>query len=162
MAQNNEDQEIYDSLFENPTPDDIRKWAKAESDYASNKSGMITLLIMIIILFCIAFFYNFKSDYEYGWAWALFLHHWIIIPEWILSLFMDGKTCKPELYTTGYNIFWWIGMISWAVTYIYRTIAFIVYLFTRKHLVGVLGAFQRYKAAHPDEVAAALAEQQEQ
>ena len=71
----------------------------------------------IIVAFIVAWFYNFKPDYEYSWYW-IFFHGWLIIPDWIYSWFVDSKACKPELYTSAYNVFWWISVITSGISYL--------------------------------------------
>lgn len=82
-------------------------------------------LLCWVAAFIVAWFYNFQPDYEYSWYW-MFLHGWIIIPSWIYSWFIDTKLCKPELYTTGYNVFWWFSVICVSISIVFNIISFIL------------------------------------
>ena len=64
-----------------------------------------------IIWFAVAYFYNIKPDYEYGWAWALFWQGPLSIPSWIISLFDPSKYCMAPLHTSGYAFWWWVILI---------------------------------------------------
>lgn len=92
-----------------------------------NTSGHV---VFWIIAFIIAWFYNFQPGYEYSWWW-MFLHGPLIVPNWILSFFIDGKACRPELYTTAYGVLWWISTIGWVVTFISYVISLVAILFNK-------------------------------
>jgi len=44
---------------------------------------------------------------EYNW-YDGFMHGILAIPNWIYSFFDHDVLCKAQLYTTGYNVWWWI------------------------------------------------------
>lgn len=78
-----------------------------------------------VAAFIVAWFYNFQPDYEYSWYW-MFFHGWLIIPNWIYSWFIDAKLCRPEMYTTAYNIFWWLSVICSSLSIIFTIFNFII------------------------------------
>ena len=82
-------------------------------------------IVLWVAAFIVAWFYNFQPDYEYSWYWV-FLHGWLIIPNWIYSWFIDAKLCKPELYTTAYNIFWWMSLIGFSISFITSIISIFI------------------------------------
>ena len=94
------------------TPEQVIQMETSMQQLQAIKKKMIQNTVIVIILLVIAFFYNYKSDYEYSWAYALFLHSWIAVPEWLLAFFIDGKAAKPELCTSAYNVIWWINFIG--------------------------------------------------
>ena len=79
-----------------------------------------------VAAFIVAWFYNFQPDYEYSWYW-MFFHGWLIIPNWIYSWFIDTKLCRPELYTTGYNVLWWLTVIGVSISIITTIFNFIIF-----------------------------------
>lgn len=82
-------------------------------------------LLCWVAAFIVAWFYNFQPDYEYSWYW-MFFHGWLIIPSWIYSWFIDTKLCRPELYTTGYNVLWWLTVIGVSISIITTIFNFII------------------------------------
>ena len=88
------------------------------------QQSCIFYLLFFIAAFIVAWFYNFQLDYEYSWYW-MFFHGWLIIPSWIYSWFTDTKLCKPELYTSGYNFFWWLSVIGMGISIIVNMFSFI-------------------------------------
>ncbi len=44
---------------------------------------------------------------EYTWYYGI-IHGLFAIPNWIYSFFDHDVLCKAQLYTTGYNVWWWI------------------------------------------------------
>lgn len=44
---------------------------------------------------------------EYKWYYGI-IHGAFAIPNWIYSFFDHDVLCKAQLYTTGYNVWWWI------------------------------------------------------
>ena len=88
------------------------------------QQSCIFYLLFFIATFIVAWFYNFQPDYEYSWYW-MFFHGGLIIPNWIYSWFTESKMCKPELYTTGYNVFWWISVIGMGISIIVNIFSFI-------------------------------------
>jgi len=72
--------------------------------------GYIT--IVWIFWFIVAYFYNIKPDYEYGWAWGLLWHGPLTIPSWIISFFDSDKYCMAPLHTSGYSFWWWFMLIG--------------------------------------------------
>ena len=49
-------------------------------------------IVLWITAFIVAWFYNFQPDYECSWYW-MYLHGWLISPNWIYSWFLDAKLC---------------------------------------------------------------------
>ena len=91
------------------------------------KKQHVTLALIIWgIAFIVAWFYDFQPDYEYSWYW-MFFHGGLIIPNWIYSWFIDTKLCKPELYTTAYNVFWWLSAIGMAISFASNILNFILF-----------------------------------
>ena len=91
-------------------------------------------LLCWVAAFIVAWFYNFQPDYEYSWYW-MFFHGWLIIPSWIYSWFIDTKLCRPELYTTGYNVLWWLTVIGVSISIITTIFNFII-IFTAGNKKG--------------------------
>ena len=89
------------------------------------KQNFTVTLIIWVAAFIVAWFYNFQPDYEYSWYW-MFFHGWLIIPSWIYSWFIDTKLCKPELYTTAYNVFWWLSVIGVSISVVSNIISFVL------------------------------------
>ena len=76
------------------------------------------IAIAWVVWFIAAFLYNIDPDYEYGWAWAMFWHGPLTIPNWIISLFNSDKYYLAPLHTTGYTFWWWILLIINAYSFL--------------------------------------------
>jgi len=84
-----------------------------------------------IIWLAVAYFYNIKGAYEYGWAWGLFWHGPLAIPSWIISLFDPYKYCMAPLHTTGYAFWWWVTFILSIITQVFNLISVIKQIFSK-------------------------------
>lgn len=91
--------------------------------------GCITIAWIFWLI--VACFYNIKPDYEYGWAWGLFWHGPLAIPNWIISFFDSGKYCMAPLHTSGYAFWWWVMLLLNAYAQITTVLFGIKYIFHR-------------------------------
>jgi hypothetical protein len=74
--------------------------------------GLISYGIGIFLMVCILAnkICFIEIDNHYTWYSGIW-HGIFVLPNWVLSWFLDGVYCKAKLYSTGYNIWWWISMI---------------------------------------------------
>lgn len=91
--------------------------------------GCIT--IAWLFWFVVAYLYDIKPDYEYGWAWALFWHGPLTIPSWFISLFDSGKYCMAPMHTSGYAFWWWVLLIINIIVQTKNLLTFIRQLFSK-------------------------------
>lgn len=68
------------------------------------------IIIAWIFWLIVAFIYDIKPDYEYGWVWGI-CHGPLVIPSWIISFFVPDKYCMAPLHTFGYAFWWWAFLI---------------------------------------------------
>jgi hypothetical protein len=74
--------------------------------------GLIFFGIGIFLMVCILANKVCYIDASSHYTWYSGIWHGIfVVPNFVLSLFIDGIYCKAQVYTTGYNIWWWISMI---------------------------------------------------
>ena len=69
------------------------------------------IIFVWIIWFGVAYIYDIKPDYEYGWVWGMFWHGPLTIPNWIISLFDPSKYYTAPLQTSGYTFWWWVTLV---------------------------------------------------
>lgn len=75
--------------------------------------GCLAALIVPVVLYFsfAAWFCHIQPDVTYTWYSGIW-HGVFIIPNWIMGLFNDSILCKAQNYTIGYNIWWWIMLIT--------------------------------------------------
>lgn len=71
--------------------------------------GIIYLFFILVSCLVAWLFCDIKPDETYTWYSGIW-HGLFSFPNFILSLFTD-TLCKAELYTTAYNVFWWLFSI---------------------------------------------------
>jgi len=134
------------------TPQQLYQMQKVAKSFRETQVKLILFFIMVVILFIVAWYVTFDPTYEYNWVYGWIVHSWIIIPKWIYSLFIDGVAIKPELYTTGYNVWWWISLVSWCVMYLSNIINFILYRKNKKDLKQAEDAVEIVKLLAPEKL----------
>ena len=141
-------------------PEQIRASKKIIGDYEKNVTSFWGKVICVVAAFIVAYFYMYNPEYEYTWWWAAIFHSWLIIPKWIYGFFIAGMTCKPELYTTAYNVWWWMGLISCIFVYLGVLINIFTLPKARKNYKAEKEVMEILEAYYPEVVQDALNEEQ--
>lgn len=68
-------------------------------------AGTIFLSCVVAYFLC-----DVQPGVEYTWYSGIW-HGLFLIPNFILSLFIDGTHVKAEISTSGYTFFWWVTVI---------------------------------------------------
>lgn len=74
--------------------------------------GAIIFYIGIFLAFCLfsTKICYINPDKTYSWYSGIW-HGIFVIPNWVMSWFVDDLYCKAPLRTTAYHIWWWISFI---------------------------------------------------
>ena len=71
---------------------------------------IIGYVIGIGIAVVIACIFTIEMGYEYGWFAGGFHGAWVPI-NWVRSLFDSSIMTKADVHTSGYTVWWWIGLV---------------------------------------------------
>ncbi len=76
------------------------------------KSVLLLEMLGFLLLSCLVAYYlcDVQSDIEYTWYSGIW-HGIFLIPNFILSLFLDDIIVKANITTSGYTFFWWATII---------------------------------------------------
>ena len=84
---------------------------------AESKTQLISLIVVLIIMFVLAYLFSIEGGKEYGWFAGIFHGGWVV-PNYIISLFVNNYYIKAPLHTAAYNVFWWITFVGSIIYYI--------------------------------------------
>lgn len=81
----------------------------------------IRFMITVAISFGFAWWLRIEPEQSYGWFMGL-IHGGLLIPNWILSFFMEDWLVKAPIHSVMYTIDWWIMAVicgfSWLMNVI--------------------------------------------
>lgn len=96
--------------------------------------GIITLFLILASCLAAWLLCDIEPNETYTWYSGIW-QGLFSFPNFILSLFTD-TLCKAELYTTAYNVFWWIFAIP---SYVFGlTISVLCILYFISDVIGFI------------------------
>ena len=72
--------------------------------------AFINFIVMCAVSFGLAWLLQIEPTKEYGWFMGL-VHGAFFVPNYIISLFDPAWLTKAVVYTTMYNVDWWIVVV---------------------------------------------------
>lgn len=78
--------------------------------------------MMRIVIFCLScclvgwLFCNITPGDTYSWYSGIW--HGMFFPVNLVRSLLVGALFKADNYTTAYNVFWWIVVVSWAISFL--------------------------------------------
>ena len=79
--------------------------------------NILRIVIELAIIFSAAYFFSIEAGKLYGWFAGIFHGMWVV-PNYVISLVMDGHLVRATSYTTAYFNIWWIFFVITAFYYV--------------------------------------------
>lgn len=92
---------------------------------------LLQLIIGIGICLAAAFLLRINPEVEYGWFMGV-IHGFLLVPNWLISLFDSAWLVKAPIHTSVYNTMWWIVGILDIIYWIWAIIGAIIAMSRRQ------------------------------